>query len=126
MRLPWKTGSAPALDGPVLVSFTRYRYDSFGDLPAIALAALRMRRWWADLDGALGVSLYVNPLGRTTGALSLWRDEAALQGFVRRPFHIEIMRRYRTRGSLHSTTWWVEHFDRRAAYEEGRRRLQRS
>ncbi|MGA5062872.1 hypothetical protein ACPB9E_03690 [Streptomyces exfoliatus] len=42
---------------------------------------------------------------RRCGAVAVWRDEAALQAFVAWPPHIAIMRAYRGRGTLTSTTW---------------------
>ena len=57
------------------------------------------------------------------GSVSAWEDEAALRSFVSLPFHVEIMRRYRGRGSLRAFDWEAESFDLGAAFAEGQRAL---
>jgi hypothetical protein len=41
-------------------------------------------------------------------------------GFVVRPDHLQIMRAYRHRGDLRSTTWQTDHFDRDATHAAAR------
>jgi hypothetical protein len=43
--------------------------------------------------------------------VAVWRDAVALRGFVDWPPHTAIMRRYRGRGTLSSTTWHALAFD---------------
>ncbi|MEV7231922.1 hypothetical protein AB0M79_33685 [Polymorphospora sp. NPDC051019] len=40
--------------------------------------------------------------------MSVWRDQEALRRFVAWPDHVVIMKRYRRRGRLTSTTWAAE------------------
>jgi hypothetical protein len=42
----------------------------------------------------------------------VWASEEDLERFVGLPHHVDIMRRYRDRGTVRSTTWTVEQFDR--------------
>jgi hypothetical protein len=93
------------------------------DLPAIHFAAERLRRECAELDGAVGVTTWWRVFKRRAGSVSVWEDEAALQRFVSLPFHVEIMRRYRDRGSLRAFDWEAEFFDLGAAFVEGQRAL---
>ncbi|WP_336206859.1 hypothetical protein [Nonomuraea sp. LPB2021202275-12-8] len=55
--------------------------------------------------------LWADMVGRRVGSLSVWRDEDDLQGFVRLPAHVEIMREYRHRGTLRSRTWQIDELD---------------
>ncbi len=52
--------------------------------------------------------------------MSVWRDEEALYRFVARSDHVQIMRRYRGRGSSRSTTWKGTGPDRGALWSRAR------
>jgi len=119
VRFPWKPGPAAEADGPLLVSFTEFTFERFRDLPGIALAGTRLRRRLVRLEGAVGVSLYMRPLARRGGSVSVWRSEADLRRFVALPYHVKIMRRYRTRGTLRSAGWESAGFSLSDAYDEG-------
>ncbi|MFJ6566939.1 hypothetical protein ACIQNU_05940 [Streptomyces sp. NPDC091292] len=108
---------------PVLVSVTDFTLDRPTDLPAVYRAARRLAAKWPELDGAYGLRLWTLPTARRCGAVAIWRDESALRGFVAWPPHVEIMRRYRGRGSLTSTTWQAEEYDPEAAWTAARRAL---
>jgi hypothetical protein len=108
-----------------LVSYTEFTPKTLRDLPQIYLAARRLERSCAALDGAIGLTLYWQ-LGKARGgSLSVWRDAPALRRFVSLPFHVEIMRRYRNRGGLRATTWETDSFDLRSAFAEGQQFLDR-
>ncbi|WP_245689088.1 hypothetical protein [Streptomyces chattanoogensis] len=104
-------GPVTAHDGPVLVSLTDFTLTRFTDLPGVYRAARRLTTEWPGLEGAVGVWLWAAPTARRCGAVAVWRDEAALQGFVSWPPHVAIMRRYRGRGSLTSATWTADRCD---------------
>ena len=105
LRSGWRRGPAAAARGPLLISYTEFTPHTLRDVPHIYLAAERLRRACRELDGAVGVAIYWQPFHRRGGSLSAWEDEAALRRFVSLPYHLEIMRRYRSRGSLRTTTW---------------------
>ncbi|REK90496.1 hypothetical protein DY245_10105 [Streptomyces inhibens] len=111
LRSSWTPGRDPGHSGPVLVSVTDFTLDTRTDLPGVYLAARRLAAHWPRLDGALGMWLWAAPTARHCGAVAVWRDEAALNGFIACPPHVAIMRRYKGRGSLASTTWHAERFD---------------
>jgi hypothetical protein len=92
-------------DGPVVVSLTEFSARSVRDLPGIAREGLALTRGWWAMDGAIGVTLYVDVWGRTGGSLSLWRSETDLRRFVGLPRHVAVMRRYRERVTVRAATW---------------------
>lgn len=123
VRTPWKRGPAAEAPGPFLISYTEFTPHSLRDVPGIYRAAERLRKAIAELEGAVGVNIYWQFRERRGGSLSVWEDEAALRRFVSLPFHLEVMRRYRNRGSLRAISWQAESFGPRAALAEGQRAL---
>lgn len=123
LRTIWKRGVAAESGGPFLVSYTEFTPQTMGDLPAIYLAAERLRRECAKLEGAVGLTIYWQLFKRRGGSVSVWQSEEALRRFVSLPFHLEIMRRYRSRGSLRAISWHAETFSLGAAFGEGQRAL---
>ncbi|MFF8814782.1 hypothetical protein [Streptomyces pactum] len=110
LRSSWTLGPDHGGDGPVLVSVTDFTLARVRDLPGVYRAARRLAAGWPELDGALGMWLWARPAARRCGAVAVWRDEAALHRFVAWPPHAEIMRAYRGRGTLSSTTWHADVF----------------
>lgn len=123
LRTSWKRGPAADSAGPFLVSYTEFTPHTMRDLPAIHFAAERLREACTELEGAVGVTTWWQVFRRRAGSLSAWEDEAALRRFVSLPFHIEIMRRYRSRGRLRAVDWHADAFDLSAAFDEGRQAL---
>ncbi|MBK1789424.1 hypothetical protein [Prauserella cavernicola] len=111
LRSGWRAGPVSGVDGPVLVSVTAFTYRHLRDLPGITLAAIRLRREWPELDGAVGLWLWAEPSSRRVGSVSVWTGETALRGFVGVPLHVGIMRRYRDRGEVSASTWWSGELD---------------
>ncbi|MFI9047545.1 hypothetical protein [Streptomyces sp. NPDC053427] len=120
LRSSWTPGPAGAHHGPALVSVTDFTLVRITDLPGVHRAARRLTAGWTDLEGAVGVWLWAAPLARRCGAVAVWRDEAALHGFVAWPPHVAIMRRYRGRGSLTSATWTADRCDPREIWARAR------
>ena len=106
VRTPWKQGPVRAREDRLLFSYTEFAPHSVRDWPEIALSARRLRALWPHLPGAVGMTLYLQPLRLRGGSLSVWESEDALRGFVGLPLHVEIMRRFRDRGALRSFSWW--------------------
>jgi hypothetical protein len=107
----------------VLVSVTDFTLDRLVDLPGVYLAARRLAAGWAELEGAQGMWLWSLPSERRCGAVAVWTDEAALRGFVGRPPHVAVMRRYRDRGRLASTTWPADAFTPATIWSRARHAL---
>jgi heme-degrading monooxygenase HmoA len=123
--LPWAAGPEERTAGPVLVSVTEFTMQHPRDLFGITTAALRLRQGWYGLPGAVGLYLWAAPLERRSGSVSVWTNREDLRRWVGLPLHVAIMRRYRTRGSLESTTWSSPAFDRASVHTEATRRISR-
>ncbi|WP_067816429.1 hypothetical protein [Actinomadura kijaniata] len=124
MRTRWIPGPAADTEGPVLVSVTEFTGDAFRDVPAIYRAGLELSRAWPRLDGAVGTWLWARPLGRASGSVSVWEDEAALRRFVSWAPHVAIVRRFRDRGRVRATTWHADRFAGDEAWREAVRFLE--
>ncbi|WP_051865482.1 hypothetical protein [Streptomyces griseus] len=124
---PWKPGPAECVapgddvGGAAVVSVTGFApYRPWTAIGVNATGAA-LRRDWGDVEGAVGLWLWTVPglLHPRCGSVSVWRDEEGLRRFVGRHDHVRIMRAYRHRGGLRSTTWRTDRFDgaatRRAA-----------
>jgi hypothetical protein len=121
LTMPWARGPEAGTDDAVLVSVTDFAVHRVRDVPGIAVAGLRLRSGWYGMEGAVVLSLWSLPLERRSGSISVWRGEDDLRRFIRLPAHVEIMRRYRDRGSLRADTWRVERFISRTVTEQARR-----
>ena len=97
-------------DDPVVISFTEFRPHHLRDLPDIVKTGLSLKSGWYAMEGAVGMWLWSQPLRGRSGSLSIWRDERSLRRFVALPRHLAVMRRYRDRGRLRSSTWQAQRF----------------
>lgn len=102
---PWAPGPAAGTADAVVVSVTSFRADHLRDLPLIVSSGLRLRMGWYAMPGAVGLWLWLLPLRRRSGSISVWTSEEELGRFVRLPRHVDIMRRYRDRGTVTATSW---------------------
>jgi hypothetical protein len=119
----WTDGPHDGDPGPVLVSVTDFLIPSARDRIGAWAQGPGMRRLCASMPGSLGFWLWVKPLRRRSGSVSVWRGEDDLRQFVDWPSHVEIMRRYRDAGEVTATTWWVERFDAAQVWAAAERRL---
>jgi heme-degrading monooxygenase HmoA len=120
VRTPWQAGGASG-EGPVLVSFTHFTPDRRREWAGIARSGLRLRRSWPQMDGAVGMWMWAEAtLSHGGGSVSIWESEEALMAFVLWTPHVEIMRRYRHRGSILATTWEQPSADCAEAWRRGR------
>jgi hypothetical protein len=118
----WTEGPSGA-DGSVLVSVTDFEVLDLRDRIGAWVQGIRLRRAWPSMPGAIGLWLWVKPLSRRSGSVSVWRSEEDLRRFVGWPRHVAIMRRYRGAGELTSATWWAERFDAQQIWAAAERRL---
>ncbi|MFE6038966.1 hypothetical protein [Streptomyces sp. NPDC056452] len=124
----WKPGPAGELapdggaDGAAVVSVTEFTPHRPWSTAGVIMAGTALRRVWQEVDGAVGLWLWMDPdlVRPRSGSISVWRAERDLQGFVARHDHVRIVRSYRNRGSLRSTTWRTERFDMGATQEAAR------
>ncbi|MPY50800.1 hypothetical protein [Streptomyces acidicola] len=123
LRSSWTAGQAHGHSGPVLVSVTDFTLDRLRDLPGVYGEARRLAAHWPELDGAYGMWLWTIPTARRCGAVAVWRDTAALHGFIAWPPHVAVMRAYKGRGTLASATWQADGFDPRATWSRAQAAL---
>ncbi|MFB7343541.1 hypothetical protein ACFCZ6_26110 [Streptomyces hydrogenans] len=123
LRSSWTPGPDHGRDGPVLVSVTDFRLNRVRDLPGVHRAARQLADGWPELEGAYGMWLWAGPAARRCGAVAVWRNEAALHRFIAWQPHVDIMRAYRGRGALTSTTWRSDAFDPEETWARARTRL---
>jgi hypothetical protein len=109
----------------VLISVTGFKVTRLRDMPGVWLAGVRLRRAWPQLEGAVGLWLWTEPFKRRGGSISVWESEDDLLQFVRWPVHVAIMRKYRKRGSLRSTTWEADRLVLSDVWREAKLRLAR-
>ena len=94
--LPWATGTAAAQPtGPVVVLGSRLELRSFWPILGFLRSAYVVRKQVRASPGALGVSLVAQPVQKTFWTLSAWVDQAALDAFVGKPPHRDVMAHHR-------------------------------
>jgi hypothetical protein len=110
-RLPWKSGQLPLPDGSLVVSATRFTYQSIWTMFGVYWNGLALRRAWPSFEGSIGVSLSSDFLKRSTYTISAWRSEEDLKRFINHPAHRVVMRNYRRKmESSSSAIWTTSHF----------------
>ncbi|MGI5440880.1 hypothetical protein ACQEV4_26920 [Streptomyces shenzhenensis] len=97
--------------GPLIVSVTDFTSDAYRDVPGIIRRGFALRRHWPDLDGAVGMWLWVTPSARRCGSVSVWTGRRAMAEFIRLPEHVAIMNEYRERGTTRSVIREYTSFD---------------
>jgi hypothetical protein len=112
LRSRWIAGPAAEQPGPLVAALTDFRMNQILDLPGIARRGLTLSRLWPTLPGAVGMWLWTDLATRRVGSLSVWCGEGDLKEFVRVRAHVQIMREYRHRGTLHSRTWQIDTLDK--------------
>ncbi len=118
---PWMPGPHDPGDASVVVSVTDFQAFRRLELPGIAANGLRMRMGWYAMPGAVGLWLWSLPATARSGSISVWASEDDLQRFVGLPHHIDIMKRYGSRGIVRSTTWTADRFDKSDALDRARK-----
>jgi hypothetical protein len=94
--LPWAPGRAAAQPtGAVVVLASRLELGSYWPLLGFVRAAFAVRNQVRASPGALGVSLIAQPTRKTFWTLSAWVDQTALDAFVGKSPHRDVMTHYR-------------------------------
>ena len=104
----------------MVVSVTEFSAHHRRELPGVAVNGLRMRLGWYGMSGAVGMWLWALPVAGCGGSVSVWASEEDLERFVSLPHHVDIMRRYGDRGTVQSTTWTADRFDRNVILDRAR------
>jgi hypothetical protein len=120
MLTRWMPGPEHGTDTPVLISVTEYQAHRRRVLPGAAAHGLRMSLGWYAMPGAVGLWLWSLPSTRRGGSISVWRSDEALERFINLPHHVDIMRRYESRGTVRSAKWTMERFEPDAVVQRAR------
>ena len=95
LTLPWAPGRAAARPtGAVVVLASRLELGSFWPIVGFLRAVVAVWNQVRASPGALGVSLAAQPRRKTFWTLSTWVDQTALNAFVGKPPHREVMTHY--------------------------------
>jgi hypothetical protein len=120
----WKPGPAAGAKGPFMISVTQYTPGHLSDVLDIWRASEALGDELVEIDGAVGVMTYAQPGRRHVGSISIWTDDKGLGKFIRLPYHVEIMNKYRPRGlPIRSAKWWADDFRISQALTESLRML---
>lgn len=114
MITPWMAGPHDPGEDSVVVSVTEFLAHHRTALPGVGVNGLRMGSGWYAMPGAVGLWLWMLPATSRGGSISVWASEADLERFIGLPHHVDIMARYRDRGTVRSTTWVADRFERGA------------
>src|ERR1700682_3524544 len=117
---PWIRGPHDPADAPGVVSVTECLAHHRRELPGVALNGLRMRMGWYAMPGAVGLWLWSLPATARGGSVSVWASEDDLERFVNLPHHVDIMKRYGSRGTVRSTMWTSDTFEPHVILERAR------
>ena len=120
LLMPWMPGPVDPRDAPVVVSVTEFAAHHRHDLPGVGVKGVRMRMGWYAMAGAVGMWLWMMPAAGCGGSILVWENEEDLERFITLPHHVDIMRRYGDRGTVRSTTWAADRFDRAAILDRAR------
>ncbi|WP_433249122.1 DUF3291 domain-containing protein [Actinomadura nitritigenes] len=125
--LPWIPVRTPGSGTEVTVMASRLEVRSLRHVPGFLLASLSLLRQARRSDGAHGVALKAQLLGRTFWTLSAWRDEKAIRAYAAAEPHRSTMRA--KRAVMRDSTfvfWQAEGADLPVTWEEARRRIAES
>lgn len=122
--LPWIPVHAPAPGAEVTVMASRLEVRSLRHVPGFFVASLSLLRQARRSDGAHGVTLKAQLLGRTFWTLSAWRDEKAIRAYAAAEPHRSTMRaKHAVMRDSTFVFWRAKAADLPVTWEEARRRI---
>jgi hypothetical protein len=120
MITPWMAGPHDPGEDSVVVSVTEFLAHHRTALPGVGVNGLRMGAGWYAMPGAVGLWLWMLPATSRGGSISVWASQADLERFISLPHHVDIMARYGDRGTVRSTMWVADRFERDATIDRAR------
>ena len=91
LRLPWISRAPVEENGEYLAMISYFRLKGLGAMPGFALNSLRIERQLLRSDGLIGHSSGANLSDLEFWSVTVWRDESALERFVRARPHANVM-----------------------------------
>jgi heme-degrading monooxygenase HmoA len=123
--LPWKSFDVPDADADCVVMASSLPLRRYGATIRFFRYVQAIRRQLAGADGLIGYSLWAKPLARRYCTLSIWRDEAALDAFIRSSPHVEIMTMLRpAMGPTKFVRWTVKGSAATVLWDDALQRLE--
>lgn len=89
--MPWRAFGTPQPDLEYAALLSYLPLKSIWRVPSFMVYTVRVMRQLASAEGLVGYSLLAHPFAKKFWTLSVWQSEAALQSFVRRAPHRNIM-----------------------------------
>lgn len=118
LRFPWRKGLHDNENKPVWVTASRLSFDSFLTLTQAAPGAISLWAGWGNMEGAVGLSMRVQPTRLASWTISVWEDENASKNFIKSENHQKIMAQYSKKGVSGSDYSWEEdEFDLASSWE---------
>ena len=112
--LPWTSRTELAPGPEYLVMASHLPLNRISATVRFFRAVSAVRKQLAGADGLVGYTLRAKPLARDYWTLSVWRDEAALRGFMRTSPHVQIMTSLKpVMGPTKFVTWRISAADGR-------------
>ncbi|SRR5713101_1815182 len=88
---PWRRFGSPDPNGEFVALLSYLPLKSYWRVPSFFIYSAKVARQLASAQGLLGYSFLARPLSKRFWTLSVWKDEPALQAFVKDPPHLYIM-----------------------------------
>ena len=88
---PWRSFGCPDPNGDFVALLSYLPLKSFWRVPSFFIYSAKVAKQLASAQGLLGYSFLARPVSKRFWTLSVWKDETALQAFVKDPPHLYIM-----------------------------------
>jgi heme-degrading monooxygenase HmoA len=121
---PWKSFAQVDRDRELLILATYLPLNRFASTLRFARLVGVIRKQLADTSGLFGYSMLAKPLSKQYWTVSIWESEAALQAFVRKNPHREVMAALAGHmGATRFVRWTALGSERRPSWGEAISRL---
>jgi hypothetical protein len=88
---PWRSFGCPDPNGDFVALLSYLPLKSFWRVPSFFIYSAKVAKQLVSAQGLLGFSFLARPLSKQFWTLSVWKDEPALQAFVKDPPHLCLM-----------------------------------
>lgn len=108
LKFPWRKGLHNNENMRVWVTASRLSFDSFFTLTQAAPGALSLWTGWGRIEGAVGLSMRIEPTRLASWTRSVWIDENASTNFIKSAEHQKIMTQFGKKGVSGSEYSWED------------------
>jgi quinol monooxygenase YgiN len=122
--LPWTAAAEWEPGGEYLVMASHLPLRSISSTLRFFRAVSAIRKQLSSTEGLVGYTLRAKPLARDYWTLSVWKDRAALEQFMRTPPHVRLMGSLKPfMGPTRFVQWEITTGDGRPTWTEAFERL---